>query len=165
MAIFYLPETGSESVLISSLMSSARQAVQRSESLTGFGNRPVLTPSHQHVLPRGMILRTWGNRRKPVSGISCILCSISIHGITYCGLCLAESGAESRLARAVDGASVRWCDIAPSAGRSSLWRSCLPPPLFGKTSCGWLQVGHSGNRLVFQGLRHQAKLDLLRKIG
>lgn len=56
--------------MIKSRMSSARQAVQRADNFTGFGNRPDFTPSHQHVLPSGMTLSTWGNRKKPVSGIS-----------------------------------------------------------------------------------------------
>jgi hypothetical protein len=53
-------------------MSSARHAVHRSDSLTGFGKRPDFTPSHQQVLPRGMTLNTWGNRKNPVSGMSYI---------------------------------------------------------------------------------------------
>src|SRR5579872_5982421 len=59
-------------LLIRSRMSSARQAVHRAESFTGFGKRPDLTPSHQLVLPRGMTLSTCGNRKNPVSGISFI---------------------------------------------------------------------------------------------
>ncbi len=51
-------------------MSSARHAVQRSESLIGFGNLPDLTPSHQQVLPSGMTSSTCRNLKKPVSGIS-----------------------------------------------------------------------------------------------
>lgn len=58
--------------LISSRISSARQAVHRGDSLTGFGYRPDLTPFHQLVLPRGITLSTCGKRRNPVSGISYI---------------------------------------------------------------------------------------------
>jgi hypothetical protein len=53
-------------------MSSARQAVHRGESFTGFGKRPDFTPSHQLVLPRGIRLKTCANRKNPVSGMSCI---------------------------------------------------------------------------------------------
>jgi hypothetical protein len=41
----------SDRVLINRRMSSARQAVHRADNFTGFGKRPDLTPSHQHVLP------------------------------------------------------------------------------------------------------------------
>ena len=64
---------------IKSRMSSARQAVQRADSLIGFGKRPDLTPSHQLVFPSGMTLRTCGKRRKPVSGISYISPRNSTH--------------------------------------------------------------------------------------
>jgi hypothetical protein len=54
-------------------MSSARQAVHRVESFTGFGNRPDLTPSHQQDLPTGITVRTFRNRMNPISGIvNCI---------------------------------------------------------------------------------------------
>lgn len=94
-------------------MSSARQAVQRAESLTGLGKRPDLTPSHQQVFPRGMTLNTWGNRKNPVSGISNIftsllsalwhrsptlaeLCSLPLN-IAWRGLIVAQIRTESRL--------------------------------------------------------------------
>ena len=57
-------------------MSSARHAVHRADSLTGLGNRPDFTPSHQQVLPSGITLSTCGKRRKPVSGISFIVTSL-----------------------------------------------------------------------------------------
>ena len=44
--------------LISSRMSSARQAVHLADSFTGFGKRPAFTPSHQQVLPRGITVNT-----------------------------------------------------------------------------------------------------------
>jgi hypothetical protein len=62
----------SDRVLINACMSSARQAVQRADNFIGFGKRPDLTPFHQHVLPRGITLKTCRNRKNPVSGISCI---------------------------------------------------------------------------------------------
>lgn len=62
-----------DSRAIKSRMSSARQAVHRAESLTGFGKRPDLTPSHQQVFLTGIMLSTCGNRKKPVKGISCML--------------------------------------------------------------------------------------------
>src|SRR4051812_20867539 len=59
-------------------MSSARHAVHRADSFTGFGNRPDLTPSHQQVLPSGITLSTCGNRKNPVCGISCIATPLSV---------------------------------------------------------------------------------------
>ncbi len=44
----------SDSVFIRFRMSSTRQAVHRADIFIGFGNRPVLTPSHQQVLPMGI---------------------------------------------------------------------------------------------------------------
>lgn len=63
-------------------MSSARQAVHLADSLRGFGKPPALSPSHQQVLPRGINLNTWGNRKNPVSW----------------GLCPHENGSDSRFA-------------------------------------------------------------------
>jgi hypothetical protein len=58
-------------------MSSAFHAVQRSESFTGFGNRPDFTPAHQQVLPSGMTVKICESRTKPVSGIVCNINSLS----------------------------------------------------------------------------------------
>ncbi len=63
----------SASRFISSRMSSAFQAVHRSDNFTGFGNRPDLTPAHQLVLPRGITVKICDNRKKPISGIVCLL--------------------------------------------------------------------------------------------
>ena len=59
-------------------MSSTRQAVVRGPSLTGLGNRPVRTPSHQVDLPTGMRAavggvalgspRIWESLTKPAAG-------------------------------------------------------------------------------------------------
>src|ERR1051325_2448330 len=49
---------GLDKIVISFPMSSARHAVQRAVSFTGFGNRPDRTPSHQHVFPRGITVNT-----------------------------------------------------------------------------------------------------------
>jgi len=57
-------------------MSSAFQATQRADSFIGLGKRPDFTPSHQHVLPSGITIKTCVNRTKPVSGI--ISCPIKV---------------------------------------------------------------------------------------
>jgi hypothetical protein len=57
-------------------MSSAFHAVHRSDNLIGFGNRPDFTPAHQHVLPSGITVKIWANRKNPVSGIVCIPTSL-----------------------------------------------------------------------------------------
>ena len=50
-------------------MSSTRQAVVRSDSFTGFGNRPDFTPAHHVDFEIGMIVgMICDNRTKPVSG-------------------------------------------------------------------------------------------------
>ena len=54
------------------VLGAMKQAVQRGDSFTDFGNRPDLTPSHQLVLPSGITSKTCGNRMNPVSGMSCI---------------------------------------------------------------------------------------------
>lgn len=64
-------------------MSSTRQAVTRGPSLTGDGKRPERTPIHQVLFFTGIRAgtggsalgspRIWGTRRKPVSGIRCML--------------------------------------------------------------------------------------------
>src|SRR5438552_3518606 len=83
-------------------MSSARQAVHRADSFTGFGKRPDLTPIHQLVLPRGITLKTCGNRKKPVSGMSYIS-NVSLH-FRYdqytiaAWLCPNENGSDSQFA-------------------------------------------------------------------
>lgn len=56
--------------LISPRISSARHAVHLGVSLTGFGKRPDLTPSHQLVFPMGITLSTCSKRTNPVSGMS-----------------------------------------------------------------------------------------------
>jgi hypothetical protein len=63
---------------ISARMSSTRHTVTRGPNFTGFGKRPVLTPSHQQDFLTGIIGGIGGsalglpiicgNRRKPVSG-------------------------------------------------------------------------------------------------
>ena len=57
-------------------MSSARHAVVRGPSLTGAGYFPVRTPAHQLDRPIGKKDRTWGSRRKPVSGRTGLSCCI-----------------------------------------------------------------------------------------
>jgi hypothetical protein len=66
-------------------MSSTRHAVTRGPSFTGFGKRPVLTPSHQQDFFTGIIggiggsalgsPKICGNRRKPVSGSWFMCCA------------------------------------------------------------------------------------------
>ena len=49
-------------------MSSAFQAVQRGDNLTGCGYRRFFTPAHQLERPTGNICRMVFSRTKPVSG-------------------------------------------------------------------------------------------------
>jgi len=67
---------GLESCLIKSRMSSAFQAVQRSDNFTGFGNRPDFTPAHQLVLQIGITVKICESRTNPVSGM--VVCSIKL---------------------------------------------------------------------------------------
>ena len=81
--------------MINARISSARQAVHRADSFTGFGKRPAFTPSHQHVLPTGITLSTCGRRRNPVSGMSCMLKTCLFSQLLIVtrlkGRCLGES--------------------------------------------------------------------------
>jgi len=92
-------------------MSSARHAVHLADNFTGFGKRPDLTPSHQLVLPRGITLSTCGNRKKPVSGISCMSRSSSLHSSYYIMACPKKSR------RIALSASIRVYCITPKCAR------------------------------------------------